>query len=183
MLKELSILVGLAVTPALTTPQPTDRVSVSRGQGVVVRVAADGTLEADAPAEATPLNAFESGAVAAMNNTPSEGTGVQPPMMLRGKTPPPPIVPAGQVRLTLRLLPADAARPNGQTMPEVENGYDGALRYRAALRRGGRSTPTDVCIVMPHKLGFEYWPYPAEGVEISDVRVVPWHEGDGVSCE
>jgi hypothetical protein len=183
MLREFSILIGLAMTPALTAPQPRDRVSISCGQGVVVRVAADGTLQADAPAEAAPLNAFESGAVAAMKTTPSVGTGVQPPVVIGQKTLTPPIVPAGQVRLTLRNLPADAAGGNGQTMLEIENGYDGALRYRAALRRGGRSTPTDVCIVMPHRLGFEYWPYPVEEVDISDVRVVPWHEGDGITCE
>jgi len=64
----------------------------------------------------------------------------------------------------------------------VQNGYDQAIAYRARMTRDGRTTPTDVCLVIPRRHGFEHWPHPIERLEIYDMRVIAWHEGDLSPC-
>ncbi|THD36138.1 MAG: hypothetical protein E7773_09425 [Sphingomonas sp.] len=64
----------------------------------------------------------------------------------------------------------------------VINGYDRGMIYRATMRRGDKAEPTDVCLVMPGKIGNEYWPYPLDSIELSDIRLVPWKPADGVPC-
>ena len=65
----------------------------------------------------------------------------------------------------------------------LENGYEGALRYHAVFHKGDRAQSTDVCIVLPRKRGFEEWPYFFDRIELSDFRLIPWHDGDAVPCE
>lgn len=65
----------------------------------------------------------------------------------------------------------------------IVNGYKGGFKYRAMLRRNGRATATDVCEVMAGKRGLEHWPYLFDSIEISDVRLVPWQEGQAPICE
>ncbi|MEA3034934.1 MAG: hypothetical protein QOH04_693 [Sphingomonadales bacterium] len=184
MLRKFCLLLGLALMPALAAAQAPRTVTLGRGDSIVVHIAPDGAVSAGAAAVAAPISDFEAAALAQMNATTLvEDAKVQPPIPLdRGRATRPSVQP-GQVRITLRALAPSSARPNGEMMLSLENGYDGALRYRAALRNGDRSMPTDVCIVLPHKFGFEHLPYPYERVEISELRVIPWHEGDAVTCE
>ena len=46
------------------------------------------------------------------------------------------------------------------------------------MTRDGKTTLTDVCLVIPRRHGFEHWPHPIERLEIYDVRFVAWQEGD-----
>lgn len=64
----------------------------------------------------------------------------------------------------------------------VENGFDRAVTFRARMTRGANTVATDVCLVVPMRYGFEHWPHPIDRIEISDIRFVPWHEGDPVPC-
>jgi hypothetical protein len=184
MLRKFCFLLGLALMPALAAAQAPTTVTLGRGDSIVVHVASDGAISAGAPTAAAPMSDFEAAALAQMNATTLvEDSKVQPPVPLDPGRSTRPTVQPGQVRITLRALAPSSAHPKGEMMLSLENGYDGALHYRAALRNGGRSMPTDVCIVLPHKFGFEHWPYPFERVGISDLRVIPWHEGDAVTCE
>ena len=183
MLRNLCLLIGLALLPAVAAAQAPRSVTIAAGSSVVVHVAPDGSLWSAAPTPASPMNGFEAAALAQMRATPLTDSQVQPAVPLDGGSAPTPKIKSGELRITLRALAPTGANPKGEMLLEIENGYDGALRYRAVLRNGDRSQPTDVCIVMPRKFGFEHWPYPFERVELSDFRVIPWHEGDGVTCE
>jgi len=102
--------------------------------------------------------------------------------------------------------PVDSAEPVPRDMPEapplrpgavrlrflsiagrhslliVENGYDQALVYRARMTYEGRTRPTDVCLVRPGQRGFEHWPNALERIELYQVELVPWREGDPQPC-
>ena len=65
----------------------------------------------------------------------------------------------------------------------IENGYDRAFGYRATMHVRGRATPTDVCLVRPHLRGIEHWPYAIESIDLSSFRLVPWREGQQVTCQ
>jgi hypothetical protein len=182
MLKNLFILLGLALMPALAAAQPPRTVTIGRGDSVIVHVGTDGGFWAAEPTAAPAMNAFEAAALAQMQSTPLTDSQVQPAIPV-DHGPTPPSVQSGQVRIMLRAVAPSSAHPKGGMLLSLENGYDGALRYRAVLRNGDRSQPTDVCIVIPHKFGFEHWPYPFDRVELSDLRIIPWHAGDAVTCE
>ena len=91
--------------------------------------------------------------------------------------PEPPPVEDGQVSIKLFAL-GDAG-----TLLILENGYRGALQYRATIDTGGRSERTDVCQVLPSLYSFEHWPYAIERIALSDLRLVPWFEGQRPVCE
>ena len=183
MLRKFFILFALALMPAVAAAQPTKAVTLHPGDSIVVRVAADGTLKAEAPTAAPPMSDFEAAALGQMISTPAADSQIQPPIPLNGGGAERLAIKPGQVRIRLRAVAASPSQPKGGMMLSLENCYDGALRYRAALHSGDRSRPTDVCVVMPHKFGFEHWPYPFDRIEVSDLQIIPWHAGDSVTCE
>ena len=65
----------------------------------------------------------------------------------------------------------------------LENGHDRALVYRARITRRGQSAATDVCVVPPNNRSTEHWPEQIERIELSDLRLVPWQEGQRINCE
>jgi hypothetical protein len=65
----------------------------------------------------------------------------------------------------------------------ITNGFSRGFKYRAKQRREERAVATDVCEVMAEKRGIEYWPYLFEAIEISDVELVPWQDGQAPVCE
>jgi hypothetical protein len=71
---------------------------------------------------------------------------------------------------------------NGQSGLIIRNGYDMGFVYRARITRDGREGPTDVCLVMPKKRGYEHWPYPISQIELSDLSLRPWKPKDGLPC-
>lgn len=63
-----------------------------------------------------------------------------------------------------------------------ENGYDEGIVYRATMYANGKSAPTDVCLVMPNRRGYEHWPFAIDKIELSGFRRVVWKEGDSIPC-
>jgi len=82
-------------------------------------------------------------------------------------------------RIEFRLLVV----PPHDTVLMIDNGYEQGLIYRAAILVNDRSTPTDVCLVMPSRHGVEHWPYLIDHIELSDLTLRPWRDGDAVPCE
>jgi hypothetical protein len=98
------------------------------------------------------------------------------PLPSGGSMPPAPDVPPN--RLRLRFL----STAGQHSLLILENGYDRGIVYRARMTRHGETSATDVCLVMPGRHGFEHWPDAIERIEISDIRFVPWRQGDPVPC-
>jgi hypothetical protein len=112
---------------------------------------------------------------------------------LSGLTPPKEPAPAMALPGDATLPPAPEVRPDRlrlrfmsiagrHSILILENGYDRAIVFRARMTRDGATRPTDVCLVMPMRFGFEHWPHPLERIEISDIHLVPWQRGDPVPC-
>lgn len=109
----------------------------------------------------------------------AQSTGANATMLGPGKAKAEPIE-NGVVRVSFFELP-------GRSGPEMllvfENGYDAALRYKAGMMRGGKIEPTDVCTVLPHRRGYEHWPYPMDMIMLSAFTLVPYQEGSRPVCE
>jgi hypothetical protein len=90
--------------------------------------------------------------------------------------PEPPQLPPGQVAVRFMAIAGRHA------LLVVENGYDQALVYRARMSRNGQTRSTDVCVVPPRLGSYEHWPHPIERLTLSDFRLVPWREGQEVTC-
>jgi hypothetical protein len=84
----------------------------------------------------------------------------------------------GQARFSFVSL-----KPPGRSLLIIENGYAEALVYRARITVKGKPTPTDVCLVLPGKRGYEHWPFLIEKIEIGGLARRKWTEGEGVTCE
>jgi len=69
-----------------------------------------------------------------------------------------------------------------QSLLVIANGYDRGMVYRATMRVKGQAQATDVCVVMPGKVGLEHWPYAIDALALSDFRLVPWKPEDGIVC-
>ena len=86
--------------------------------------------------------------------------------------------PVAPNRITLRFH----SIAGQHSMLILENGYDRAIVYRARMTLGDRTTPTDVCLVMPGRRGYEHWPHSIDRLDLSDFSVTEWREGDPVTC-
>ena len=91
---------------------------------------------------------------------------------------PPPVV-GSVLRIT---FVAPDGRPDHSFLV-LENGFDGALTYRARIRVGERTAVTDVCQVPPMSRGDEHWPFHVDEIILSDFSLRPWHQNDRVRCE
>jgi hypothetical protein len=182
----LPLLIALFLFPGLASAQTGATVDLQAGETVQLRIATDGAVTVASRGKARPMPDFEASAFREMVATPIVAdVKSQPPMPVTRTEKPAPAVAAGTARFTLRLVPPPAAKSaDGDMMLTIENGYDGgALRYRAVMHRGDRATPTDVCTVIPLKRGYEHWPYRFERMTLSDLQLIPWHDGDSVTCE
>lgn len=81
-------------------------------------------------------------------------------------------------QLDLRFVTIDGKA----TMLALANGYDDAIVYRAKITARGETKPTDVCLVMPAKRGYEHWPYVIDKIELSSFTHVAWKVGDPIPC-
>lgn len=149
-------------------------IAIVPGQQIVLRIADTVSVASVARVEPTPVDmvsAREQMAIPTPAGPVAEGT---PVYRRPGEAPPHPQ--PGQVALRMFVVDGRA------TILVVENGYHQALVYRARELRGGRSQPTDVCIVIPAKSGYEHWPYRIDRLDLSDFRFVAWKAGDQVPC-
>jgi len=130
------------------------------------------------------LPTFEAWALSQMQKLPTPpGSGVLPPVAMRSNTIDPLPITPGQVRISFRRVAAPGEGKGSQALLTIENGYAQAFRYRALMRRGERSAPTDVCDVIPQKPGFEHWPYEIDTLELSELTLVPLDSGQELRCE
>jgi hypothetical protein len=178
-----SFLIAL-LAPTLVPTQPAAKIEIARGETVTLHVAGEGAATIGDRAAAGPLTDTDAEFMRQVRTVAIDpALKSQPAFPGRTATPPPPVNP-GILRISFRYVqPPLAKGANGDMLLGIENGYDGALRYKAVISRGDRSTQTDVCIVMPLKRGYEQWPYPLDRIELSDFRIIPWHEGDSITCE
>lgn len=153
---------------------------LKRGESVILTVDDGGTAIEERRAPAWPLTPYEVAWARQMTSGELDWA-VGPNMAFSDpddeRFPPAGPVPPGEVAVKLVAL------GERHMLLVLVNGYKGGFKYRATLRRADRSTATDVCEVMAGKRGFEHWPYPFDSIEISDVKLIPWHDGRAPTCE
>jgi hypothetical protein len=64
--------------------------------------------------------------------------------------------------------------PPGESLLLIENGYDGAVTYRATMTVKGRTVAAEVCQVRPGLFGAEQSSDWIERFELSDIHLEPW---------
>jgi len=175
----MAVLAGSVATQAQA--QAPAGVSIAAGEEVVVRIVGAGRVEVVSRGPAPPMTPFDAYSLADLVATkaPPGATTLPPKVFLKGEGPPPPPAARGVIRLVLRDV-VGATRHDALLL--IENGYEQGFRYRALMRRGERSAPTDVCLIMPGKPGHEHWPYQIDRLDLSDLRLVPWKPEDGLPC-
>lgn len=172
MLRGAAFAAAFAVVAA---PSPAQEIALAPEEAVILRLEGDAAPAERGRAEWTPHDIAVARHLAGL--TPPEAPAASASPVPGGLSPsaPAPIRP-GAVRLRFMSI---AGR---HSMLIVENGYDRALVYRARMTRGGETLPTDVCLVTPRQRGFEHWPHPIERIQLSDLRLVAWRQGDPQPC-
>lgn len=154
-------------------------VAIARGETVTVTIVDDGTARATDRAPIGPDSYETANSAAFLRGDYDQAVGGK--SMAIGPdgagAPAPTPLPGKLVFRFVRTPGRDAS------LLSIRNGYGGALIYRAAIRYGDGVRPTDVCLVMPGKIGNEFWPYPIGALDLSGLRLVPWRPGDPVKCE
>jgi len=110
----------------------------------------------------------------------AKASGANATMYDGGNAKPQPIA-SGVIRVSFFQLTGSDGK--SATLLVFENGYDRALHYKARLTRGGKTSPTDVCTVLPHLRGYEQWPYPVERIDLGDFALIPYQPGTTPVCE
>lgn len=163
---------------ALSTPASAQIVLTS-GQGVSVSIGGDGAVRPDKvrPAALGPhdFEALDQMRVAYKATKPAGE--VLPPVMMSNTEIPMPAIAPGRIEIVFVVI------GDKDSVLLILNGYDQGLTYRATITARGRSAPTDVCLVMPGKRGYEHWPYAIDKVELTALTLVDWSPEDGVPCK
>lgn len=160
-------------------PEPAnDRATVGLGESVLARVegAAVQVIERTPAGALTPFEQRAAGHLGSGHYDWASGP-TAAPMTAHPDDPPPAPVRANAVRIRFMAVPG-----RNETLLVIENGYDRAFVYRALITVRGRTEATDVCLVRPGLRGIEHWPYAIERIEIYEVTLQPWQDGDRVSC-
>lgn len=161
-----------AAIVAAAQPALAQEVGLEPGEAAIVHVEGGAPPERGT-AEWTPFDVAVARHLAGM--TPPEAP-VPDPSPLPGGLPAPAPIREGVVRLRFLSIAGQ------HSLLIVENGHDRGLVYRARLTEGGRTRPTDVCLVAPMQRGFEHWPHPIERIEIAGLHLVAWRPGDPQPC-
>ncbi|NYT41558.1 hypothetical protein HZY97_12370 [Sphingomonas sp. R-74633] len=170
---------GLAVaTMAIASPALAQGITLEKGEEAMLAIDDGGTADAArGPATPTPFEVAvgrQLSGIAPPKAPVTEGV----PMQNGTGLPDAPVPEAGQLRF--RFLPVPGT---DHSLLIIHNGYGQALRYRASITRAGKAQPTDVCLVIPGKVGVEFWPFAITAIEVSAFRLVPWKPADGAPCE
>jgi hypothetical protein len=169
----------LLATPAAARNQAS--VTLNNGQVVNVRLEGDGgiAVEGDGPAF---LSDFDRGAIRALLANPDLAAATGPnglPLNAAEAGLPHPTAPApDQVRILFSQIAGGT-----QTVLILENGYNQGLVYRARITSHGTTEPTDVCLVMPGRRGYEHWPYAIDAIVLDSFRLEFWDSTRGIHCE
>jgi hypothetical protein len=153
-------------------------VMIKRGETVTVAIDEKGAREVDR-AETVPTNFEIVGAAEAQRGDYDQATGPNFKAM-GGNTGSAALAPKPEPgKIVLRFIRTPG---KDQSLLSIQNGYGQALVYRAAMHVGKNSQPTDVCLVLPGKLGIEHWPFAIDALDLSDLRLVAWKPGDPIPC-
>lgn len=167
-----------AVSVSIASPAMAQGITLTRGEEVVLGVDDGGTADAArGPTSATPFERAVGrhlGGVKVPDAPVTEGV----PIPHDTGLPAAPVPDAGQLRF--RFLPVPET---GGSLLIIHNGYPQGLVYRASITSKGKSQPTDVCLVVPRRLGVEYWPYAIDAIEVSGFNLIDWKPEDGVPCK
>ncbi|MES2443580.1 MAG: hypothetical protein V4574_12185 [Pseudomonadota bacterium] len=161
---------GLCAMIALAAPAQA-QVALEPGQGVTVHIGNDDVAKTGAIGPAA-LAAHDQVFLRQLPGAYASGQ----ELVFSSVQDAPPMAPDA---LTLRFIVIDGK----STMLALENGYDDAIRYRARITVRGKSQPTDVCLVIPGKRGYEHWPYAIERIELGEFTHFAWKDGDPLPCE
>jgi len=162
-----------------SAPEPaSERATVGLGESVLARIEGGGVrvIERTPAGALTPFEQRAAGQLGSGDYDWASGP-TAAPMTAHPDDPPPAPVQAGAVRIRFMPVPG-----KNETLLSIENGYDRAFVYRALITVRGRAQATDVCLVRPRLRGIEHWPYVIERLEIYEVTLAPWQDGDPVSC-
>jgi hypothetical protein len=89
--------------------------------------------------------------------------------------------PRGRTRVSFRQAPGSE-----EMILTVENGYEGALNYRAAMMvvgpNGAQWAATSVCTVGPGIYSVEHWPHPIVAVALGEFEIAPKDQPVEVVC-
>lgn len=166
--------VALMLAPVVASAQT---VTIRRGEAVTVVVDDQGTRVVDR-ADTTPSDFEGARSAEAERGDYAQATGPNFKVLRQagsGALAPKP----APDKIVLRFIRTPG---KDQSLLSIQNGYDRALIYRAAMRVGKDSRPTDVCLVMPGKFGVEHWPFAIDALDLSALRLVAWKPGDPVTC-
>ena len=151
-------------------------VSLAPGDAATIRLASSGDT-VSVRRGAARWTAHDLAAARHLSGQPVPDAPVDTAQMLPGEAmPPAPPVAPGEIRLRFHLI-ADR-----HAFLVIENGYDRAIVYRARMTLGDVSRPTDVCLVIPARRGYEHWPHRIDRLDLSGFAFADWREGDPVPC-
>lgn len=153
----------------VTVPVGTS-VTLRADDALSFRVASTGTAT---------LDAYGAAAAKRLGGVPCDTPTCAPIIRQRGDLglPAAPVVSSGVVRASFLALPKV-----GHSLLVIENGYGRALVYRARITVKGRTTPTDVCLVLNRRRGYEHWPYAIDRIELSALRLVQHDPARPLPC-
>ena len=184
MRRPLIALIGLilmATYPNAAVAKGADSVTLALGETVTLRIEPGAGAEVLDRGRAGPLSDYDRAALGVvLRADPAEASGPNALRIMSGdsRMPDPPPIAPDAVRIT--FVPVIDGR---HSMLILENGYDRGFVYRARIEVGGRSQPTDVCLVIPERRGHEHWPYLIDRIELSGFRLEPWDESEGPRCQ
>jgi hypothetical protein len=172
-------LLALIAAAALATGAQAEPLVIRAGEAVTLSVGKRGKVTEVSRTSAPTLTPFEAAGARHLASGELDwavGANSAPILSSDPAYPEPDPIERGVVRIKLVALDAK------HMLLVLRNGYGRRFKYRAVLRRGDRTSPTDVCEVHAGKYGLEHWPYPFDSVEISAVRMTKDRPGPPV-CE
>ena len=177
MIRILLAAAALLALPAAPS-SAADKVSLRPGEMAIVVIDDGGRVSVERGGAARPMSDEDRAMVRDLLLNHPEAFGPQAALIRADLARPAPPVARGEIRFSFIAL-----GERNDTLLIVENGYDRGLRYRAVMSRGSRSEPTDVCVVVPGRRGYEHWPYPIDRIDLGTMTLVPYREGDVPTCE
>lgn len=170
---------GMMAAAMVCAAPASAQVALTTGQGVAITIAGNGEVETSKPHPAAlgphDLAALDQMRIAYQSIPQTEG--VLPPVVLNSEDHPMPDIVPDKIEIVFVVI------GDKDSVLAILNGYDRALVYRAKIAVRGKAGPTDVCLVMPGRRGYEHWPYAIERIELTALTLVDWSPEDGIPCK
>jgi len=163
----------LAAAVMMAAAPASAQVTLEANQATSIKLTANGGAIVAAPRPAE-LGEHDRSFVEEMRDSVANSDNIVMGSAAPGIDPPP--VALGQIEIIFVVLDGK------ETVLVMVNGYDQAVTYRARIWAEGRDAPTDVCLLLPGKRGYEQWPFAIDRIELSAFRTEPWKDGDPIPC-